>query len=150
MRWFLTCCLALGATTVAAQTPSARSSDEAAILETVRQYVSARDLRDPQAIGALFTADADQHTTTGDWRRGRDAIVPGTLASSQRNPGRRTITVESVRFISADVAIVDGPYEIGGAGGAPGRRMWATLVLGREGGAWRIAAIRNMVPTGTP
>jgi hypothetical protein len=26
--------------------------------------------------------------------------------------------------------------------------MWATLVLARETDGWRIAAIRNMVPTG--
>jgi hypothetical protein len=24
--------------------------------------------------------------------------------------------------------------------------MWTTIVLEREGGAWRVAAIRNMVP----
>jgi hypothetical protein len=27
--------------------------------------------------------------------------------------------------------------------------MWATLVLKREATQWRIAAIRNMVPTGS-
>jgi len=30
------------------------------------------------------------------------------------------------------------------------RRMWTTLVLEREEGAWRIAAIRNMVPATNP
>ncbi len=148
MRWNLVCCLVLAATTAGGQTPSGRQADEAAVRDVVRQYVNARDRRDPQAIGALFAADADQQTTAGEWRRGRDAIVPGTLASSARNPGRRTISVETVRFVTADVAIVDGPYEIAGAGGAATRRMWATLVLAREGSAWRITAIRNMVPTG--
>ena len=72
--------------------------------------------------------------------------MPGTLESSKRNPGTRTITVQAVRFMTSDVAIVDGPYEIAGPGGT--RRMWATLVLKREADGWRIAAIRNMVPTG--
>jgi uncharacterized protein (TIGR02246 family) len=128
-----------------AQTPAA-SSDEAAVREVVRRYVNARELKDPAAIEALFTADADQHTTSGEWRRGRARIVPGTLESSSRNPGSRTITVAAVRFITPDVAIADGPYEITGAGDT--RRMWATLVLSREKDGWRIAAIRNMVPTG--
>ena len=130
---------------LAAQTP-ASSSDEAAVRELVRRYVNARELKDPAAIEALFTADADQHTTSGEWRRGRAQIVPGTLESSKRNPGTRNITIQAVRFIAPDVAIADGPYEITGAGGT--RRMWATLVLKREAGGWRIAAIRNMVPTG--
>jgi hypothetical protein len=51
-----------------------------------------------------------------------------------------------VRFPAPGVAIVDGRYEI--VGGNPGRRMWTTLVLTRGAAGWRIAAIRNMVPTG--
>jgi uncharacterized protein (TIGR02246 family) len=131
---------------LAAQTPST-STDEAAVREVIRRYVNARELKDPAAIETLFTADADQHTTSGEWRRGRAQIVPGTLESSKRNPGTRNITVQAVRFIAPDVAIADGPYEITGATGT--RRMWATLVLKREAGGWRIAAIRNMVPTGS-
>ena len=110
MRVLLTvCCLVLVTMPPAAQAPE-RQADEAAIRDVVRNYLDARDRRDAPAIGALFTADADQHTTSGEWRRGRDAIVPGTLASSQANAGRRRITVETVRFLTADVAIADGPY----------------------------------------
>jgi uncharacterized protein (TIGR02246 family) len=137
--------LALGSTLLAAQGP--RTADEASVRELVRQYVNARELKDAARIGVLFTADADQHTTAGEWRRGRDAIVPGALASSGRNPGRRSITVESVRFVTPDVAIADGPYTIAADGGT--RRMWATIVAVRQAGTWRIAAIRNMVPTGS-
>ena len=129
----------------AAQT-SAPSADEAAVREVVRKYVDARELRDPAAIEALFTADADQHTTSGEWRRGRGGLVDGALASSKANPGARSIQIESVRFITPDVAIADGPDEIASAAGA--RRMWTTVVLAREGNVWRIAAIRNMVPSG--
>jgi uncharacterized protein (TIGR02246 family) len=128
-----------------AQTP-ASPSDEAAVREVVRRYVNAREMKDAAAIESLFTADADQHTTSGEWRRGRAQVVPGTMESSKRNPGTRNITVQAVRFIAPDVAIADGPYEITGAAGT--RRMWATLVLKREAGGWRITAIRNMVPTG--
>jgi uncharacterized protein (TIGR02246 family) len=110
----------------------------------VERYVNARELRDPAAIEAIFTADADQHTTSGEWRRGRANVIRGSLESSSRNPGTRRITVEAVRFITADVAIADGPYELTTDGSV--RRMWTTIVLEREGGAWRVAAIRNMVP----
>lgn len=127
-----------------------KETDEAAVREVVRRYVDAREKRDAQAIAALFTDDADQFTTSGEWRKGRDGVVKGALASSQRNPGSRNITVEAVRFITPDVAIADGGYQITGTGGGPPRRMWTTIVLTRGSGGWRIAAIRNAVPTGTP
>ena len=127
------------------QVGESRAKDEAAIREVVKEYVAARERRDPAAVGALFTSDADQLVSSGEWRRGRDALVKGTLASSQRTGGSRTIALETIRFPTRDVAIADGRYEItGGAGGD--RRMWSTFVMVREGSAWRIAAIRNMLP----
>src|SRR5262245_49117863 len=121
------------------------TSDEAAVRDVVTQYIDARERRDPAAIAALFTSDADQLVSSGEWRKGRDEVVKGTLASSQRTGGTRSIAVETVRFPAADVAIADGRYEItGGAGGD--RRMWSTFVMARTKDGWRIAAIRNMLP----
>ncbi len=128
-----------------AQTPPTRT-DEAAVREVVNQYVSARDLVDAAAIARLFSEDADQLVSSGEWRKGRDEVVKGTLASSQSAAGKRTIMVESVRFISPDVALADGRYEIAGTGGAPTRRMWTSLLMKRTPSGWRIAAIRNMLP----
>jgi uncharacterized protein (TIGR02246 family) len=139
------CCLLLSPALVG-QSPDQRARDEAAVRDVVRRYVEARERRQAAEIEALFTQDADQYTTAGEWRRGRAAIVPGTLRSSSQNPGTRTIQVESVRFITPDVAIADGPYAIT-SGGADPRRMWTTIVVAREGGVWKIAAIRNIAPT---
>jgi uncharacterized protein (TIGR02246 family) len=136
----ITLVLAAGAFT---QTPS---KDEAAIREVVSQYVAAREKIDPKAVEELFTADADQLVSSGEWRRGRDAVVRGTMASSQRTGGRRSITVESVRMVTPDVAIADGRYELTGLAEGASRSMWATLVLKRTDKGWRIAAIRNMLP----
>jgi uncharacterized protein (TIGR02246 family) len=127
------------------QTPANSSPDETAVRDVVKRYVDARERRDERAIAALFTSDADQLVSSGEWRKGRDAIVKGTLASSQQTGGKRTIAVESVRFPARDVAIADGRYEItGGTGGD--RKMWTTFVLARTADGWRIAAIRNMLP----
>jgi uncharacterized protein (TIGR02246 family) len=145
--WLTLLFLWLGGAGAAAPAPVAQPGDEAAIRSVVQRYVNARELRDPRAIEAIFAADADQQTTSGDWRRGRADVIRGSLESSTRNPGTRTITIETVRFITSDVAIADGPYEIAADGTV--RRMWTTIVLAREGGAWRIAAIRNMVPATT-
>jgi uncharacterized protein (TIGR02246 family) len=119
---------------------------EAEIYDLVRRYVEAREKRDPKAIEALFTADADQLVSSGEWRRGRDAVVKGTLASSAANSGSRSITIETVRLIGQDLALADGRYEISGVAGAETRRMWTSFVAVRQDGTWRISAIRNMLP----
>lgn len=128
--------------TLAAQ--EARSRDEAAIRALVQQYVDARDARDSKAVAALFTADADQLVSSGEWRRGRDQVVTGSLASTERTGGRREIAIEDVRFLGDEAAIADGRYTISGLQTGD-RRMWTTFVVVRSD-RWRIAAIRNMLP----
>lgn len=130
----------------AAQGPSPANDDAAAIREIVKRYVDARERRDAQAIEALFTEDADQLTSSGEWRRGRGEVVRGTLASSQQTGGTRAITIETVRFPAPGVAIADGRYEISGLAGGTTRRMWTSFVVTATGSGWRIAAIRNMLP----
>jgi uncharacterized protein (TIGR02246 family) len=126
---------------------NAGRTDEAAIREVVRKYVDARERIDPKAVEQLFTSDADQLVSSGEWRRGRAEVVRGTMASSNRTGGKRTITVESVRLVTPDVAIADGRYELTGLAGGATRSMWTTLVLKRTEKGWRISAIRNMLPT---
>ncbi len=117
------------------------TGDEAAVREMVKRYADARAASDPKVIGALFTDGADQLVSSGEWRRGKDAMVRGMLASSARETGKRTLTVETIRFVGADVAIADARYDIGD------RKMWSTFVMKRSSGGWRIEAIRNMLPT---
>ena len=127
-----------------AQQNSTPAPDEAAVRAVVAKYVEARESRDSAAIAALFTEDADQFNSAGEWRRGREAIVKGTLQSSQRNSGARSIALKAVRFPASGVAIADGEYGIGT------QRLWTTLVLTRRGDAWQIAAIRNSQVTNRP
>ena len=134
--------LLLAALPLAAQKPA----DETAVRDLVARYVDAREHRDPKAIEALFTADADQLVSSGEWRKGRDAVVRGTLASSESTGGRRTITVETVRFLSPDAAIADGRYDIVGVAAGQDRHMWASIICKRTPEGWKIAAIRNMLP----
>ena len=115
--------------------------------DVVKRYVDAREARDAKALAELFTEDADQLVSSGEWRKGREQVVKGGLASSAASSGKRTISVQSVRFVGKDVAIADGPYEIvGAAAGGENRKMWTSFVMTRGAGGWRIAAIRNMLP----
>lgn len=132
------------------QAPVAEA-DAAAIKEVVRKYVAAREENDAKAVAALFTAEADQLVSSGEWRRGREALVSGAMASSQRSSGKRTVTIETVRSIAPGVALADGRYEIGASPGNAARQMWSSFVMvkGTSGG-WQIAAIRNMLPAPPP
>jgi len=130
----------------AALLPAQTSTDEAAVRGVVARYVAAREHSDEKAIAALFTADADQLVSSGEWRKGRAALVRGTLASSQSTGGTRTVTVESVRFLAPDVALADGRYQIAGMKSGDTRNMWTSIILKRTPEGWRIAAIRNMLP----
>ena len=126
--------------------PTPPSGDEKQIRELVARYVDAREKIDPQAVAPLFTPEADQLVSSGEWRRGRAALVDGTMASSRRNSGHRSITIETIRFLTPEIAIVDGRYELAGSNGTETRKMWSTLIVQRTGSEWQIAGIRNMLP----
>jgi uncharacterized protein (TIGR02246 family) len=136
--------LCLLATLVPAQ--NAKAPEESKIREVIQRYLDARERRDPQAVAAVFTPDADQLVSSGEWRKGRDAVARGTLASSESTGGHRSITIQTIRFLAPTVALADGPYELTGLAGGENRKMWTTFLLTYGSHGWLIAAIRNMRP----
>jgi hypothetical protein len=82
--------------------------------------------------------------SSGEWRKGRDELVKGTLASSRNSTGKRTITLTSIRYLAPTIAIADGRYELGA------RKMWTCFVVTKTASGWKIAAIRNMLPAAQP
>jgi uncharacterized protein (TIGR02246 family) len=137
--------LSLFAALVSAQ--SANAPQEAEIRKVIQKYLDARERRDPKAVAEVFTPDADQLVSSGEWRKGRAAIVRGTLASSESTGGHRSITIQTIRFLAPTVALADGPYELTGLAGGENRSMWTTFLLTRGSNGWLIAAIRNMRPS---
>ena len=118
-----------------AQSRGPAAGDEAAIREVVRKYVDAREKRDPVLIAALFTEDADQVTTAGEWRRGRDNVVKGDWPRRRAIRARATSRSRPCGFLAPGVAIADGRYEIRDAPDSAPRRMWTTFVLMKDGRA---------------
>ena len=141
--WLVWCLLVSGCGFLAGQQGSA---NDAAIREVVQKYEDSRNATDSKAVAALFTADSDQLVSSGEWRKGRDAVVRGTMASSGATGGKRTLTVESIRYLAPEVAIADARYDLTGLAGGQERHMWSAFLLKRTPEGWRIAAIRNMLP----
>lgn len=132
-----------------AQTPGPSVSDEEAVRRVVQQHEDARHRSDWKAMALTFTADADQLTSAGEWRHGRDEIERGVAQAFAGNYSGGTYTgrIDAVRMLSPSVALVNGNYEIGNIGNGGARRGYTTFVVVREANAWLIAAVRWMVPT---
>jgi uncharacterized protein (TIGR02246 family) len=142
----------LGMVMLACATPAVaqhadRAADEAAIKAVIKGFIDTREANDAAGLTALLTQDVDQRQTSGNVRSGRDAVVSGSLATTQSTGGRRSIAVDVLRFLGPDVAIADGRYDSVGRTDGTDQRMLTSMVFRREGGAWKIAAIRNMLPT---
>ena len=144
---FLTALSATVSVAVAIGQGAGRAADEQAVRAVIQAFLDTREKNDAAGLAALLTADVDQRQTSGNMRSGRDAVVSGSLATQQSTGGRRTITVDSLRFVGDDVAIADGRYDSIGRADGTDQRMLTSMVLRRERGAWKIAAIRNMLPS---
>ena len=144
--FYLAAAMLMAGIRVGAQPPADRAEDEAAIRAVVASFIATREANDAEALHALLTEDADQRVTSGSTRAGREAVVQGSLQTTQETGGQRTISVETIRFLTPNVAIADGPYDIVGRSDGPDRHYRTTMVLQRVDGEWKIAAIRNMQP----
>ena len=121
-------------------------NQEQAIIDLVGQYGKARAEKDVNLLNAILVQEVDQLVSTGEWRRGFEESLAGMLRSSTRQPGSRSLSVEKVRFIKDQTAIADARYIIDNGDGTQ-RKMWSTFVAVLDGDQWKIAAIRNMLPT---
>ena len=118
-----------------------------AINSLIDQYSQAREKRDTVLLKTILTHDVDQLVSTGEWRVGVKAAVEGMMKSSANSPGTRTLHIEKIQTITSSSAIVDCRYEIQNTDGTT-RKMWSTFMVVTDKGAWKISAIRNMLPTG--
>ncbi|MEP0712941.1 DUF4440 domain-containing protein [Algoriphagus sp.] len=130
-----------------AQTTDKQKVDSNEILYLINQYSAARENRDTVLLKKILTADVDQLVSSGEWRNGIDAAVKGMLASSSTNPGDRKLTVEKIKFLSENSALVDARYIITNSDQTQ-RKMWSSFIVVKNKNGWQISAIRNMLPTG--
>jgi hypothetical protein len=70
----------VAASALFAQSVSNGDPDQAAIRTVVTKYVDAREHMDAAAIRSLFTADADQLVSSGEWRKGREQLYAAPWA----------------------------------------------------------------------
>ena len=126
-------------------TPDERQKKD--IYSLIEKYSQARETRDTLLLKEILAIEVDQLVSTGEWRDGISASVKGMLNSSATSPGTRTLTIEKIRLLNPNCAIVDCKYDIRNTDGTT-RRMWSTFIVVSNRGIWKISAIRNMLPGG--
>lgn len=146
MKSFLVSCIIFFCFSQAhGQTNDNQKASSAEILRLIHNYSQARESQDTVLLKKILTEDVDQLVSSGTWRSGIDESMAGMLRSSTSNPGSRKLTVERIKFLDNNVAVVDARYEIIDAGVVT-RKMWSTFVVYRSDKIWKITAIRNMLP----
>ncbi len=129
-----------------AQEAVKKNKQNQGIFSLIDDYSLARENRDTVLLKKILTTDVDQLVSTGEWRNGIQASVRGMLLSSASAPGTRTLTIDKIKFLNPQNAIVDARYEIKNSDGTD-RKMWSTFIVVQQKGEWKISAIRNMLPT---
>ncbi len=127
---------------------------EAARREAIEQLFSSfersYDAADVAGLADLWFPDGDLHTLSGGVVRGREAVrdfYERLLAGPYRD-SRFTLTAERVRFLTCDIAVVDGRWSVRGdalPAGQPTAGL-VTQVLVRTRDRWGIVSARPSVP----
>lgn len=131
---------------VVAQEAPVSPQQRTEIVALIDAYSEARAKQDRAMLESILTVEVDQLTSSGEWRKGKEGSMQGMGRSSQANPGTRTLTVQNVRLLGPQVALVDARYDIRSPQGVT-RNMWSSFMVVQADGKWRISAIRNMLPT---
>jgi len=109
--------------------------------------------RNADALADLFTEDGDFRYWTGRRVEGRETIRESYARHhfpAMPEDWRHATQLLTYRFVSPDVVIADGTADITGTKGEEKEpftlHLLFTCLTVKEGGQWKIAAIRLMVP----
>ena len=121
------------------------------------QFAAAWNAHDTKKMASFWAIDGDTMEPDGVTAKHRDEVEKH-FAEEHSGPFKNTelkLTIDSVWFAGADVAMVDGTYMVVGAVGPngqalPPRKGLLTSVLIKEDGQWHVAASRSMIPIPLP
>ncbi|HVF42840.1 MAG TPA: SgcJ/EcaC family oxidoreductase [Pyrinomonadaceae bacterium] len=124
-----------------------QSGDDAALRENVRQMEAGWNSKSGAAFSKPFAEDADYVVINGMQIKGREAIAEGhqRIFDTVYKDSVLGLSVKQVRMLRADVAVVhvSAHLKSSPAAGAQEGDAVITVVMTKEGGAWKIAAFQN-------
>ncbi len=110
-------------------------ADEAAVRKTIATYVEAFNKQDLKTVASLWAANAVYtDRETGERTEGREAITADIGTVFKERPSTRlTGRVDRVRFITPDVASVEGQTSVGAADGEPVLSTFSAIFVNQSG-----------------
>jgi uncharacterized protein (TIGR02246 family) len=128
-----------------------QAEDEAAIRKSDNAYVEAYNKRDAKALAALWSPEAVYiDPETGDEAVGRDEIEKEFAATFEDlKDAKLEVNVESIRFLSPNVAVENGTARVIGPEGEPDESSYAALFVKREG-KWLLDRVTEEVTAAPP
>jgi uncharacterized protein (TIGR02246 family) len=122
-----------------------READRDAVQAAVKNLEKVFEKGDGKTLADLWTEEGEYVGDDAATLRGRAAIADGYAQFFKKNAGvKLELTIESVRFLSRDSAVVEGAarsYKGGKAGEPTSSRVSA--LYARDNGQWLIALLRE-------
>jgi len=123
---------------------SGESQDQEAIQQAAVDYVEAYGKKDAAAIARLFGADARLEYTDGTVVEGREEIQAAFAEEFDEKPqAALSVTMDSLRFITPDVAVEEGSTEYFPDGELLTSRARYIALHQKKDGVWQMAAVRS-------
>jgi uncharacterized protein (TIGR02246 family) len=134
---------------LSASAPAVRSRDEDTIRQMVADAIRQLNQGDVSAIRAFWDDDADYVGIDGQFIRNRQAMEVFFDQLLKAGAGTEIATIERVRFLSSDLAIVDGSWTLAGAKSQDGKALQTIRgrgceIVQKKKGHWRFIATREM------
>ena len=122
-----------------------READRDAVRAAAKDFVKVFEKGDAKALAALWTEEGEYVADDGTTLHGRAALEDGYAQFFKKNPDvKLEVTIESIRFVSHDDAVVEGAARSykGGKAGEPTSSRISALSRPRErdNGCWRCCA----------
>ncbi len=136
--------LGLALASATAQVPPSSRDDEQPIRKLVDRYGAAFNKGDPDALLSFWADDADYVDDGGKVYKGRSALLGLFKEHLAKLKGYQLgCKITSLRFMGADVALLDGTAVLSSADGAS-RSCRYTGVLSKTSGQWLISRVRDL------
>lgn len=129
-----------------------QAADEAAIRANAQKYVESYNRRDSKTMASMWSPDAVyQDPSTGEGIVGRDAIAKQLdYVFAGAEDAKLAVTIDSVEFLSPNVAIEKGVADISYSQGEPEKFEYSAVHVKRDG-QWLLDRVsETQVPAPPP